>query len=208
MTPDSPYPLKVPEGKGQILLAKVNEIPAYCPPAGVASSSGYIVHKVRKGETIAASAGNIAPHRKRLWTPMTSRRTRSCRRLEDQGAGQNPHRPGQGTKAPAPVAAKETTGEVRVKKGIPSIRSPAGTTPRPRDSESQPAQEHELHNRQVLSFLPARWRLALSAHKKLHGEGWRDPFMIAKKHEMELGDFLKINNFTPHTTSSPARPFS
>ncbi len=54
MTPDTPYPIKVPEGKGQVLLAKVNDLPAYCPPAGVASASGYIIHKVRKGETIAS----------------------------------------------------------------------------------------------------------------------------------------------------------
>jgi membrane-bound lytic murein transglycosylase D len=36
-------------------------------------------------------------------------------------------------------------------------------------------------------------------------KGGETPFMIAKKHEMELGDFLKINNFTPHTTIFPGQ---
>jgi LysM repeat protein len=29
--------------------------------------------------------------------------------------------------------------------------------------------------------------------------------MIAKKHDMELGDFLKINNLTPHSTIFPGQ---
>ncbi len=36
-------------------------------------------------------------------------------------------------------------------------------------------------------------------------KGGETPFMIAKKHEMELGDFLKINNLTPHSTIFPGQ---
>jgi membrane-bound lytic murein transglycosylase D len=36
-------------------------------------------------------------------------------------------------------------------------------------------------------------------------KGGETPFLIAKKHEMELGDFLKLNNLTPHSTIFPGQ---
>jgi len=47
-TPDRPYGLNVPEGKGKLLLAKIDDIPVWSPP--------YVVHRVRRGETLSIIA--------------------------------------------------------------------------------------------------------------------------------------------------------
>jgi membrane-bound lytic murein transglycosylase D len=47
-TPGSPYPLKVPPGKGEILLAGLDAIPEWSPPI-----RAYVLHRVRKGETLS-----------------------------------------------------------------------------------------------------------------------------------------------------------
>ncbi len=47
-TPDRPYGLNVPEGKGELLLAKIDDIPVWRPP--------YVVHRVRRGETLSIIA--------------------------------------------------------------------------------------------------------------------------------------------------------
>ena len=50
-TPDSPYTLKVPSGKGEILLAKLDDIPAWR-----LSVPSYRVHRVRKGDSLSMLA--------------------------------------------------------------------------------------------------------------------------------------------------------
>jgi hypothetical protein len=35
--------------------------------------------------------------------------------------------------------------------------------------------------------------------------GGETPFIIAKQHDMDLGDFLKINNLTPHSIIFPGQ---
>ncbi|NTV33243.1 MAG: LysM peptidoglycan-binding domain-containing protein, partial [Deltaproteobacteria bacterium] len=209
MTPDSPYPLKVPEGKGQILLAKVNDIPAYCPPAGVASSSGYIVHKVRKGETIASIS------RKYRTSPEAIMDANDFKKNEKLAAGWRIKVPAKtrtvqakGTKAPAPVAAKEDKPvKYVVKKGdsIYQIASRNNTTAKEIQNLNR-LKSTNLHIGQVLLIPPSQVAAcAVVPTKNYTVKGGETPFMIAKKHEMELGDFLKINNFTPHTTIFPGQ---
>jgi membrane-bound lytic murein transglycosylase D len=209
MTPDSPYPLKVPEGKGQILLAKVDDLPAYCPPAGVASSSGYIIHKVRKGETIASIS------KKYRTSPEAIKDFNDLKKNETLAVGSKIKVPARtrsaqakGTKPSAPVVAKkESPAKYVVKKGdsIWQIASQHNTT----------AQEIRTFNRlkgpnvqvgQVLLIPPSsQATCAVAQTKNYTVKGGETPFMIAKKHEMELGDFLKINNLTPHSTIFPGQ---
>ncbi len=46
-TPPEPYPLRVPKGKGEILLARIDDIPKWHPKMPY-----YIRHRVRKGESL------------------------------------------------------------------------------------------------------------------------------------------------------------
>ena len=209
MTPDSPYPLKVPEGKGEILLAKVDDIPDYCPPAGVAPSSGYIVHKVRKGETIASIS------RKYRTSPEAIMDANDFKKNEKLAAGWRVKVPAKtrtvqakGTKPPAPVAAKvEKPAKYVVKKGdsIYQIASRNNTTAKEIQSLNR-LNSTNLHIGQVLLIPPSQVAAcAVVPTKNYTVKGGETPFMIAKKHEMELSDFLKINNLTPHSTIFPGQ---
>jgi membrane-bound lytic murein transglycosylase D len=51
VTPGIPYAIKVPLGKGEILLAKIADIPEWSPP-----KRAYVYHKVRRGETLSLIA--------------------------------------------------------------------------------------------------------------------------------------------------------
>lgn len=50
-TPDGPYALKVPPGKGEVLTAALEMLPKWTPP-----KVEYVVHRVRRGETISLIA--------------------------------------------------------------------------------------------------------------------------------------------------------
>jgi membrane-bound lytic murein transglycosylase D len=51
VTPTNPYSLKVPAGKVETLLAKLNDIPIWVPPV-----PSYVVHRVRRGESLSVIA--------------------------------------------------------------------------------------------------------------------------------------------------------
>ena len=209
MTPDGPYPLKVPEGKGQLLLAKVNDLPAYCPPAGVAYASGYILHKVRKGETVSSIS------RKYRTTPEVIADINGFKKNEKLVAGWKIKVPARtrsvqakGTKTPAPVlAGDEKPAKYVVKKGdsIWKIASQYNTTTKEIQDFNR-IKGTSLNIGQVL-LLPPRpvATCAVVPTKSYTVKGGETPFLIAKKHEMELGDFLKINNLTPHSTIFPGQ---
>ena len=50
-TPPNPYAIKVPEGKGAVLLSKLDSMPVWRPPTNT-----YVIHKVRKGESLSTIA--------------------------------------------------------------------------------------------------------------------------------------------------------
>lgn len=50
-TPSRPYAVKVPKGKGAVLLSELDDIPVYRPPV-----PAYVVHRVRKGECLSLIA--------------------------------------------------------------------------------------------------------------------------------------------------------
>ncbi|UCG64763.1 MAG: LysM peptidoglycan-binding domain-containing protein [Deltaproteobacteria bacterium] len=50
-TPSRPYALRVPSGKGAVLLSELDDIPVYRPPV-----PAYVVHRVRKGECLSLIA--------------------------------------------------------------------------------------------------------------------------------------------------------
>jgi membrane-bound lytic murein transglycosylase D len=51
VTPPIPYSLKVPEGKSETLLAKLSDIPIWVAPV-----PPYVVHRVRRGESLSVIA--------------------------------------------------------------------------------------------------------------------------------------------------------
>jgi membrane-bound lytic murein transglycosylase D len=209
MTPDGPYPLKVPAGKGETLLAKVDDLPAYCPPAGIASGSGYIVHRVRRGETIASIS------RKYRTTPEAIADMNGFRKNERLAAGSKIKVPARtrvvqakGSKPSTPVTASvEKPVRYVVKKGdsIWQIAGQHNTTVQEIQTFNR-LKGQNLHAGQVLLIPPSEVAACTVVPTKNYMvKGGDNPFIIAKKHEMELGDFLKINNLTPHSTIFPGQ---
>jgi membrane-bound lytic murein transglycosylase D len=204
MTPDSPYPLKVPAGKGEALLAQVDDLPAYCPPAGTAFASGYIMHKVRKGETISSIS------RKYRTTPEAIADINGLRKNERLAAGSKikvPAKtrsvPAKGTKASPQVAAKdEKPVKYVVRKGdsIWKIANQNATTVKEIQTFNR-LKGQNLHAGQVLLIPPSPAAVcAIVSTRNYTVKGGETPYLIAKKYDMDLGEFLKINNLTPHST--------
>jgi membrane-bound lytic murein transglycosylase D len=50
-TPNRPHALRVPDGKGEVLVATLEDMPVYRPPV-----PAYVLHKVRKGECLSLIA--------------------------------------------------------------------------------------------------------------------------------------------------------
>jgi len=209
MTPDSPYPLNVPEGKGEVLLAKVDDIPVYCPPAGLASSSGYLIHKVRKGDTLASIS------RKYRTSPEAIRDFNDLKKNQTLVVGSKLRVPAKtrtaqakGAKAAVTVAAKEDKPVKYVVKKGDSVWQIAGqhnTTAKEIQSLNH-LKGSTLYSGQVLLIPPSQVAsCAVTPTKNYTVKNGETPFVIAKKHEMELGDFLKINNLTPNSTIYPGQ---
>jgi membrane-bound lytic murein transglycosylase D len=69
VTPPTSYSLKVPVGKGEKLLASLDEIPAWSPP-----KNAYVYHRVRKGETLSLIALRYRTSVKRIVSANNIRR--------------------------------------------------------------------------------------------------------------------------------------
>jgi len=187
----------------------VNDLHAYCPPAHLASSSGYILHKVRKGESITSIA------RKYRTSPQVIMDVNGFKRNEKLIAGWR-------IKVPARTRSVQAAGAKVSGPALAKDEKPAKYVVRKGDSIWQIAGQHnttvkEIQNlnrlkgpsiyaSQVLLIPPSQTSSCPAVPTRNYTvKGGENPFIIAKKHEMELGDFLKINNLTPHSTIFPGQ---
>jgi membrane-bound lytic murein transglycosylase D len=108
-TPDEPYELKVPAGKGQVLLASLESMPKWVPPKDT-----YTVHRVRRGDTLSGIADRYNTSVRSL---MDLNRLRSANRI---WPGQQIRVPDRGPGASYSVARVAIPGgemEYRVQRG-------------------------------------------------------------------------------------------
>ncbi|GMU64100.1 MAG: lytic transglycosylase [Acidobacteriota bacterium] len=110
-TPATAYTLKVPPGAGPTVVASLDSLPKYVPPA---SSAATTTHRVRSGETLSAIASR---YRTSVSELMRLNRLRSANRLS---IGQRLTVPDRGSSrstesvasAPAPAVAGAASGDV------------------------------------------------------------------------------------------------
>ncbi|MDY6973995.1 MAG: LysM peptidoglycan-binding domain-containing protein [Thermodesulfobacteriota bacterium] len=202
-TPSRPYVFKLPLGKGKLLLSKLGDIPVWRPPTPT-----YVRHKVKKGESLSVIA-------RRYGTSVRS--IMALNRLKSSGyirTGWKLKIPTSkihisSSKTSAVASGPKSKGkfmEYVVRKGdsLWKIARRFGTTTRAIQSLNQ-LNDTRLQVGQVL-MLPK----GLAAHEKVKTETYRvlkgdSPYMIARKHQMELSDFLSLNNLTPRTTIFPGQ---
>jgi membrane-bound lytic murein transglycosylase D len=209
MTPDSPYPLKVPLGKGRILLAKLSDIPESDLPAWRPYSQAppYTLHTVKKGETLARIAKKYGTQVKAI------KEMNGLGKTEAVQVGWTlkiPVKKGVvplvATRSPQQDAKpKARTIEHVVKTGdtLWRIASRYNTTAQDLKKLNN-LKNPNLKEGQVLVIPAGQAAAARPSKTKPYKVKDKDtPAAIAKKHNMDLPDLLKLNNLSPKSRIYP-----
>ena len=197
VTPKTAYNLKVPKGKGEVLLVKINDIPEYMPPV-----PSYVIHRVRSGESLSVIA-------EKYRTSITS--------IMNMNNIRNKHRITAGQKLKIPTG-----------KYSPSISYPAGDGTETMeyivkrgDSLWKIANQYNTTVKSIKTInnlASTRLTIGQSLQMSINNTGAKpggtlnytvrrgdSPYLIAKRHSMNLYDFLKLNNLTPKSTIFPGQ---
>ena len=198
--PSDDYRLKVPPGKGSIVLAKLNDIPVSYPPR-----KSYIYHKIRRGETLSTIARKYHTSSKRI------ARANNLNKHNLILAGKTLKIPRRGTITQRPLKynkqkSKHTSTHL-VKSGdsLWIIAKYYGTTTK-KIYKINNLSSTKLHIGQVLK-IPKMKKLKISRENlaKYQVKNGDSPFTIAKAHNMSLERFLSINNLVPRSKIYPAQ---
>jgi membrane-bound lytic murein transglycosylase D len=202
-TPNRAYTLKVPKGKGIVLLSKLGDIPEWHPPV-----SAYVKHRVIKGESLSVIA-------RRYRTSV-----RAIMAMNGLGSGhyikvgwrlkiptQRQYASLERISSPAPgLKRKENLVEYVVRKGdsLWRIANRFGTTTKDIQSVNK-LNDTYLSIGQVLMIpqdLSVFMETKTQRYIVLKGD---TPYMIAQKNHMDLSEFLRINNLAPRSTIYPGQ---
>jgi membrane-bound lytic murein transglycosylase D len=213
LTPDSPYPLKVPYGKGDVLLAKLSDIPESDIPSWrpYSPSPPYVVHNVKKGESLATIAQKYKTSVKAI------KEMNGLGKAEQVKVGWTLKVPTKKGFVPV-VASKTSQAESKPKlKTVEYVVRPGDNLWKVAHRYNTSAKELKALNKlesmnvregQVL-LVPSGQTASKAAptpktksYKVKEGDY---PALIAKKHDMEISDFLKLNNLTPKSTIRPGQ---
>jgi len=206
-TPKSAYSLKIPAGKGEILLAKLSEMPVYYPTVAETAYDGY--HKVRSGETLSSIA-------KKYKTTVKA--------IMNANNLTNPDKLKVGMKLRVSSAKKPATS---LSGGSPSVSAVSGGnvttyTVKKGDSLFKIAKDYNttVQSLRVLNGLSGTnlsvgQKLVVSSGssgeikdaetQKYTVQKGDYPYLIAKKYNMDLHDFLEINDLSPQSTIFPGQ---
>jgi len=198
--PPDEYPLRVPPGKGKVLIASLDKIPISSLPR-----PAYVYHRVRPGETLSTIAA-------RYHTSVRSiARTNNIHRYNHIVAGKKLKIPQKGTYAYRSKKYAKSTYERPsihvVSKGdsLWNLARRYGTTTKKIQATNN-LQTTNLYIGQILRIpghsdkIPEN--IDLKTYQVKRGDS---PFQIAQRHKMPLERFLRINRLTPRSTIFPGQ---
>ncbi|MFW6333509.1 MAG: LysM peptidoglycan-binding domain-containing protein [Thermodesulfobacteriota bacterium] len=200
--PPRTYSLRVPVGKGATLLSKLAEVPVYNAPK-TASNDNIVYHRVRKGQSLSTIAGRYGV---RISTIM---RANNIHRKNYVVAGKIlkiPVSPNSRHLAQSRKAASERASIVHVVKRGDSLWNLArqyGTT----------TKQIKALNRLSGSRLSIGQKLKIVSKTGQGNDGLKTylvrngdiPFEIAKRHNMSLEAFLKVNKLSRYSKIYPGQ---
>lgn len=202
LTPNRPYNLKVPAGKGEILLARLKDVPAWKPPVPL-----YVYHKVRRGETLSHLAKK---YRTTVSSIMRANNLRRSNYLRVGWVLKIPTMKYSKTLAKRSSKRSDLSQHVftyKVKKGdsLWKLARKFGTTTEIIISLNN-LKSSVLRVGQVLKIasLP-RKGVNHSSTMKYRVKKGDSPYLIARRYGMNLYDFLKLNNLTPRSIIFPGQ---
>lgn len=201
-TPKSTYTMKVPVGKGEVLLASLDDIPAWRPPEPT-----HYVHRVRKGDTLSGLASRYRTSVRAIQA------ANGLRRSDYLKVGWKLKIPTRHAPAPAPsepavqtakLESRPTTYVVRRGDSLWKIARQHGTT------------THAIRSMNGLRTSRLKVGQVLKVPKSSTGTSARNasvyrvrkgdsPYLVAQRHRMNLAEFLRINNLAPSCTIYPGQ---
>jgi membrane-bound lytic murein transglycosylase D len=202
-TPDSPFSFKMPKGKGEVLLSKLDDIPVWHSPV-----PAYVVHKVRSGESLSVIArryGTRVSSIMRLNNLRSSHFIRAGWSLKIPKGMKYPILSAVSSEASGSPGREELVRYV-VQKGdsLWRIAERFGTTTNAIQSVNQ-LRDTRLSVGQVLMIpqeLAATEVIATKTYIVSKGDS---PYLIATRNRMKLSEFLRINNLSPRSTIFPGQ---
>lgn len=202
--PKDNYPLRVPPDKGQILLAKLDEMPVSRPP-----QRAYVYHRIRSGESLSTIA------RRYRCSVRSIMRANNLRRSSFIVAGKKLKIPRKGTivyrsrKYNGIVDRVSSRHRVRSGDSLWIIAKRYGTTTK-KIQELNNLSSTNLHIGQVLKIRESKDEIK---GDKTAGEYLKtylvkpgdSPYEIAQLHKMPLERFIRINRLTPRNKIYPGQ---
>ncbi len=198
--PQDQYPLRVPPGKGDLLLAELEKIPVSYPP-----QRAYVYHRIRPGESLSTIARQYHTSVNRI------KRANNLYRSNLIVAGKTLKIPRRGTVV---YPSKTYT---QTQHGVPSshvvrsgdslwiIAKRYGTTTK-KIQELNNLSTTRLHIGQVLKIPGYKSEKAATENLKIYRVKHGDtPFQIAQLYKMPLERFLHINRLTPRSNIFPGQ---
>ena len=204
VTPGEPYGLKVPVGKVEVLLAKLNDIPVYA--AAAAPVSRGVEHRVRQGETLSVIAGRYRASVSAIMAANNLKNPNSLRvgmrlTIPTKDSPAAPERIAVTSKS-----LQDGLQDYTVKKGdsLWLIASSANTTTKTIQSVNN-LKSARLSVGQVLRIPRAQAQAQNTKTTKYKVQKGDTPCLIADRYKMSLAEFMRINQLTKSCTIFPGQ---
>ncbi|UCD31971.1 MAG: LysM peptidoglycan-binding domain-containing protein [Desulfobacterales bacterium] len=198
--PQDKYPLRVPPGKSELLLARLDKIPVSYPPR-----RAFVYHRVKPGESLSTIARRYRTSVSKIARANNIRKRHyivAGKRLKIPRKGYQVYRPKKVSKSAYKHAS---THAVKSGDSLWIIAKRYGTTTK-KIQEQNNLTTTNLSIGQILKIPGRRDEKPLSDDVTTYLVKRGDsPFQIAQKYKMPLERFLRINNLTPSSNIYPGQ---